>query len=155
MLRDPNLIPLSQQHQHALALCVRIEREPKTKPEETVRWNSEIDRIFASEIRFHFEAEERLLFPAAGKYPEMGPLVNELLAEHDLLRGYFERASRGDLVAADLTAFGTTLAAHIRKEERQLFEDCQRLMPGGELSRIGAGMAQYFKSTPGANCGLA
>jgi hemerythrin-like domain-containing protein len=26
MLRDKSLIPLSRQHQHALALCVRIER---------------------------------------------------------------------------------------------------------------------------------
>ena len=26
MLRDKNLVPLSRQHQHALALCVRINR---------------------------------------------------------------------------------------------------------------------------------
>jgi hypothetical protein len=30
MLRDKGLIPLSRQHQHALALCVRIERASPT-----------------------------------------------------------------------------------------------------------------------------
>ena len=31
MLRDPNLVPLSRQHQHALALCVRINRAALAK----------------------------------------------------------------------------------------------------------------------------
>ena len=30
MLRDRNLIPLSRQHQHALALCVRLDRDLKS-----------------------------------------------------------------------------------------------------------------------------
>ena len=30
MLRDRNLIPLSHQHQHALALCVRLDRGLKS-----------------------------------------------------------------------------------------------------------------------------
>ncbi len=154
MLRDPNLVPLSHQHQHALALCVRLERAPKATPEEISRWNEEIDHTFLLEIRFHFQAEERLLFPATIRYPQMAQLVNELLAEHATLRTYFERAGRGDLGPPDLTAFATMLSGHVRKEERQLFEDCQRLMPPEEIGRVGAAIAEYLKTAPGASCSM-
>lgn len=154
MLRDKSLVPLSHQHQHALALCVRIERAPKIDGEEITRWNEEIDHIFLCEILFHFEAEERILLPEANKYPEMAPLVNELLREHGLLRSYFERAGRGELSSAELMSLASTLSGHVRKEERQLFEDCQRLIPPKNLARLGAAMEEYFKTTPGASCSI-
>jgi len=54
MLRDPNLIPLSRQHQHALALCVRIDRASPVGDSGMAAWQSEIAQIFQSEIRVHF-----------------------------------------------------------------------------------------------------
>ena len=42
MLRDKNLIPLSRQHQHALALCVRIERAIQAGEIDTQAFQSEI-----------------------------------------------------------------------------------------------------------------
>ncbi len=154
MLRDKSLVPLSHQHQHALALCVRLERAPKAAPDELSEWNQEVDHIFLTEIRFHFDAEEQLLFPAAMPYPEMAPLINDLLAEHRTLRGYFGRASRGELDAVQLAEFASTLSGHVRKEERQLFEDCQRLMSAEEMSRVGALLDEYFRTMPGASCAL-
>ncbi len=154
MRRDKNLVPLSHQHQHALALCVRLERAPKANDEELARWNEEIDHLFLTEIRFHFDAEEQFLFPAAIQYPEMASLINELLGEHRVLRGAFDRASRGELGRDKLTEFAATLSGHVRKEERQLFEDCQRLMPPEELARLGAFLDDYFRTMPGAGCAL-
>ncbi len=152
MQRDKNLVPLSHQHQHALALCVRLERAPKTTAEELAAWNEEIDHLFLTEIRFHFDAEEQLLFPAAIQYPEMASLINGLLAEHRGLRGAFDRASRGELGRDELIQFAATLSGHVRKEERQLFEDCQRLMPPEQLARLGALLDDYFRTMPGASC---
>lgn len=154
MLRDTNLIPLSHQHQHALALCVRLERAAKATAEELSKWNQEVDHLFLTEIRFHFEAEEQLLFPAAIQYAETASLINELLAEHRVLRGQFEAASRGQMGAEDLAEFAATLSGHVRKEERQLFEDCQRLMPPAELARLGALLDAYFRTMPGASCDI-
>ena len=41
------------------------------------------------------------------------------------------------MTAAELSGFGLRLSAHIRKEERQLFERLQELMNQDELARLG------------------
>ncbi len=155
MLRDKNLIPLSHQHQHALALCVRIERSLQAggKPAD---WWDEIARIFDTEIRYHFEAEETILFPACEKYPRLKELVKRLLAEHAVLRGLFASASKKGMDRRQLEAFHRTLSAHIRTEERELFEQCQELMSQEEMNSLGAAMQRYFQSSgmPGAACDL-
>jgi len=59
MLRDANLIPLSRQHQHALALCVRIDRALPVGDSDLAAWQSEITQQFQTEIGVHFAAEEK------------------------------------------------------------------------------------------------
>ena len=154
MLRDKNLIPLSHQHQHALAMCVRLSRALTKTDLDLNGWQQEIVRIWESEIRFHFGAEEKVLFPAAEKYKPIQPIVKHLLSEHGTLRGFFRRARMRRLDAASLKTFGETLSQHIRTEERQLFEECQRQMPVQELARVGAAMGAYFASSgmPGVTC---
>jgi len=156
MLRDKNLIPLSHQHQHALAMCVRLDRALAKGDADLDAWQEEIAGMWESEIRFHFEAEEKVLFPAAEKHAPLQPLVKQLLSEHGTLRGFFARATARRLDAATLRTFVETLSQHIRTEERQLFEECQRQMPAGEMARTGAAMDDYFKksSMPGASCAL-
>jgi hemerythrin-like domain-containing protein len=156
MLRDKNLIPLSRQHQHALALCVRIDRALAKGDPDLNAWQEEMVRIWEGEIRFHFEAEEKVFFPAAEKYGSIQPLVKHLLSEHGTLRGFFARARMRRLDASHLKTFGQTLSRHIRTEERQFFEECQRQMPSEELARLGAEMDQYFANSgmPGATCAL-
>jgi hemerythrin-like domain-containing protein len=154
MLRDASLIPLSHQHQHALTLCVRLERARNSEPAEIMKWNEEISRTYETEIRFHFEAEETVLFPAAGRFPELRPLVEELFAEHGVLRSFFARAQQRALAVANLKEFASTLSAHVRKEERELFEGCQAAMSGEELQALGSALDQYFKTSgmPGRAC---
>jgi hemerythrin-like domain-containing protein len=137
MLRDKSLIPLSRQHQHALALCVRIERASPIPDADLGAWQMEVVQLFQNEVGTHFAAEERVLFPAARRFEELVPLVEELLAEHGALRGSFTRAAENQMSAADLTAFARLLSAHIRKEERLLFEPLQQLMHADELAALG------------------
>jgi hemerythrin-like domain-containing protein len=153
MLRDPNLIPLSRQHQHALALCVRLDRAIKAGQIDVEPWQVEIQQQFESEIGIHFTAEENKLFPAAARFPEMQPLVAELIAEHALLRGYFERAAARSLDRQSLEAFGEKLVQHIRKEERQLFEAMQKVMSPQELATLGAALDEALKNASQA-CAL-
>ena len=150
MLRDPNLVPLSRQHQHALALCVRINRAALGTPAEVKAWQSEIQQHFEQEIRFHFAAEEEHLFPAARQYPELVALVDELLAEHTQLREYFAQASAGALDGAGVRRFAEILSGHIRKEERQLFEDLQSRMTREALGKIGAQIDRALGAGPEA-----
>jgi iron-sulfur cluster repair protein YtfE (RIC family) len=137
MLRDKNLIPLSRQHQHALAVCVRVERASPITESDMPAWRSEIAQIFQEEISVHFAAEEAILFPAARRFPGLVALVEELFGEHALLRNYFSRAEAGALTGVELRVFAETLSGHIRKEERQLFERMQEAMSPGELADLG------------------
>jgi hemerythrin-like domain-containing protein len=146
MLRDPNLIPLSRQHQHALALCVRLDRAMQAGGIDVEAWQVEIQQQFESEIGIHFAAEEKELFPAAARFPELKPLVAELLAEHILLRDYFARAIARSLDRQSLGTFGEKLVQHIRKEERQLFEGMQRVLSSQELAALGSALDEALKS---------
>jgi hemerythrin-like domain-containing protein len=148
MLRDKTLIPLSHQHQHALALCVRLDRALKRKLGEKARahWQKEIARIFDAEIHCHFVAEESFLFPKALAYEPLAPLVRELLVEHKVLLLFAENAAECLLDDNGLRGFAETLARHVRREERELFETCQKLIPQSDLVRIAAQMDEYFRA---------
>jgi hemerythrin-like domain-containing protein len=137
MLRDPSLVPLSRQHHYALALCVRIDRSLKAGAIELELWQPEIEEHFSQQIRVHFEAEEAVLFPAAERFPDLSSLVDELRADHQELRRLFALASARAMSASDLREFADLLPRHIRKEERDLFEELQSLMTPDQLHTIG------------------
>jgi hemerythrin-like domain-containing protein len=125
MKRDKVLVPLSHQHQHALALCVRLRRGEAGV--EDVR------AAFAGEIAAHFRAEEQVLFPVARQHNVEAALVDELLAEH---REMERRVA--ELTPAGLADFAQLLDEHIRKEERRLFEAMQEQLPAGVLAELAA-----------------
>jgi iron-sulfur cluster repair protein YtfE (RIC family) len=137
MLRDKNLIPLSRQHQHALALCVRLERALQSNQVNLDAWQSEIQALFEQEIGSHFSAEEKVLFPAASRLPQLSGIVEELRTEHRALRDLFRRAGLRQLEKSDLAILRESLAQHIRKEERVLFEGMQKAMSVSELAGLG------------------
>src|SRR5277367_3992789 len=140
MLRDQNLVPLSRQHQHALALCVRLDRAIQAGEIDPDVWQAEIQQQFEQEIGIHFAAEETELFPAALQFPQMRALVDEPLADHILLRDYFARAAARNLNRESLRSFGEKLSQHIRKKERQLFEAMQEVMSSQKLAALGVAL---------------
>ncbi len=156
MLRDPALIPLSHQHQHALALCVRIERDLRAGEPDLPKWRQEIARLYEGEISYHFEGEEKIIFSVAAWHRSLAPLAAELIAEHKRLRRYFQEAVHGRLTQGELADFADALAAHVHKEERQLFEAMQKVLSREELQRMGRALVDYFSNSgmPGASCDL-
>jgi hemerythrin-like domain-containing protein len=150
VLRDKNLIPLSHQHQHVLALCVRLDRALQAKDVDLEAWQTEIQAIFEQEIGIHFAAEEKTVFPAARGFAELQSLVEELQADHTILRDFFVRAADRTLEQGDLPTFVEKLAQHIRREERQLFEGLQKAMTVEELSALGAALNEALKAASDA-----
>lgn len=146
MLRDKNLIPLSRQHQHALALCVRIERASPIDESKLDQWQAEMAQQFEAEIKIHFAAEEQTLFPAARSIVDLNPLVDQLLDEHRMLRSFFQKAEQKQMRPEEVTAFARSLSEHVRKEERQLFERLQQALTAGELDRIGRDLDRALES---------
>jgi hemerythrin superfamily protein len=152
LLRDKSLIPLSHQHQRALALCVRIDRASPIPGTDLEAWQLEIMQLFQQEITIHFAAEEDVLFPAARKFAELQPLVEELFGEHVILRGDFSHAEARALSAESLLAFAQRLSVHIRKEERQLFQRMQELMASEELALLGTRLHAALKDDAAQVC---
>jgi hemerythrin-like domain-containing protein len=149
MLRDKNLIPLSHQHQHALALCVRIDRA-LLDPAAVKEFAAEIAEMWERELRFHFEAEEKVLFPAAAGIEGLPELTEELTAEHRKI----EKMAKSEMDGEGLRKFATVLSGHIRKEERRLFEAMQQQLTAEKLGEIGSRMSLILGRAAGQSCGL-
>lgn len=129
MLRHPSLIPLSHQHQHGLALCVLIDRGLRENASRDDLARKAAD-LFELELRNHFDVEERILFPAIRESLGPLPLIDELVAEHRRLEALVAE------LPGTLAEFAAMLSAHIRREERELFEDIQNRLPAETLARL-------------------
>jgi iron-sulfur cluster repair protein YtfE (RIC family) len=147
MLRDKSLIPLSHQHQRALALCVRIDRASPIDESGLGAWQAEVAQIFQNEIGIHFAAEEQVVFPAARTFAELIPLVDDLCADHAWLREHFAVTSGEKTLASDVTLLAQRLSAHIRKEERHLFQRMQELMDPDALALLGRKLDEALKNS--------
>jgi hemerythrin-like domain-containing protein len=132
---------------------VRIDRAQPIPPKNFALWLEEIERDFSQEFENHFSAEESVLFPAARQFPEMTPLLDELISDHAKLRECFSRMGAGTISLEALPDFARQLSVHIRKEERQLFERLQQLLTAEQLKHLGAQLESALEVTERA-CSL-
>ena len=138
MLRDPALIPLSQQHHNALALCVLTERAlAGDRSEATVNKlaRKAIDR-YEIELANHFGIEEQLLFPLVERELGKMRILEELVADHRALEEMIDQM-RAAPSAELLEKFCGLLRTHIRREENDLFQDVQSRLPKDALASAG------------------
>lgn len=150
MLRDKNLIPLSHQHQRALALCVRLDRALQAGDVDAEPWQAEIQQIVEQEIAIHFAAEEKEIFPTAKRFTDLEVIVKELVEEHAVLRSLFVRAAARTLDSAGLRKFVDALSHHIRKEERQLFEGLQQRLNSEQMTALGKALDEALADASNA-----
>lgn len=120
MKRHPLLIPLSQEHHHALSLCLRILRDPAADHRAGI--TAQQDDLLA-----HFAAEETQFAPlwAALNRPE---LYTRFTEDHARLRAMLAAPSWDDTEWK--RQFAEILRAHVRFEERVLFPALTPLLPG-------------------------
>jgi hemerythrin-like domain-containing protein len=138
MLRDPALVPLSQQHHNGLALCVLTERALQAdRSDDTVRKLAAkaIDR-YEIELTNHFAIEEQVLFPLIERELGEMPILGELIADHRALERMIDEMRTAP--SAELLArFCDLLRRHIRREENELFQTAQQRLPAGLLAAAG------------------
>ena len=134
MLRDPSLIPLSRQHHNGLALCVLTRRalaEDGSLENVAKQARRAIDR-YELELANHFEIEEQVLFPECGPMP----VISDLLGEHRAMEAFIAEL-RTAPSAALLEQFCALLSKHIRREENELYQQVQAVLPRDVLDRLG------------------
>jgi quercetin dioxygenase-like cupin family protein len=134
--RHPALVPLSHDHHHTLARARELrEAAPRGEPERRDA-AARFLRHFALQVVRHFREEEELVFPLLPLEP---PELARVLAEHQQIRALARRL-RGDPASELLAELGTLLEAHVRLEERIVFEFVQEHVAEVDLAalRLGA-----------------
>jgi len=137
MLRDPALIPLSQQHHNGLVLCVLTERGlgADASPANVAKLAQRAIDRYDIELTNHFGIEEQLLFPMIERELGKMAILAELIADHRTLEGMIDQL-RAAPSAERLEKFCELLRRHIRREENVLFQDIQRRLPEGALETV-------------------
>jgi hypothetical protein len=123
MKRHASLVSLSREHHAGLVLAKRIGACTGNATARALMCATVLER-FANELLPHFEEEEQNIFPALHGIHDVE--LQRALADHELLMRLAARIESGDANA--LGEFGSTLAAHIRFEERELFPLYENLL---------------------------
>lgn len=131
MKRCQALRPLSVEHQASLALALRLLQAADTATDEALPgWLQMVDKELTI-LAPHFTMEEQILVPLlieAGA----GELAARLVSEHLALRAVAD-ASLSDQ-RTRLRNFAELLRAHVRFEEREVFELAQQMIPADKLA---------------------
>jgi iron-sulfur cluster repair protein YtfE (RIC family) len=140
MKRHPALVALSEDHHHELVQARRLLRAVDGDADKRLRAGEAYVEAFFTDTVEHFRREEETVFPLYARQPAANAaLLERVLREHMELHG-LARALRAEVAAGDvspetLDALGSLLRTHVRLEERELFEDVQRIVRSAELER--------------------
>lgn len=156
--RHDALRPLSRDHHFALQLArgVQSTTSPTLRaqlPKEPRALADHVVRAFREELEPHFVAEDEVLTRAiAGKDAELDRIWREIEREHvevrDLVGQLSDHGVDDARIEALLDRFGRLLEAHVRKEERSLFERIQEVLDEPTLERLGAELERVHPPRP-------
>ena len=156
MKRHESLVALSREHHNCLVIAQRLILGRATNPKSF--WPQERglqrDRLldfFYTNLDRHFIFEETHVFPSVVEQLVNGEAWSRsLTADHETMRAMirdFETSAHLH-VGKRLNEFGVLLRAHVRKEERELFEQIQDTFPPERLISLGVDVALYATETP-------
>jgi hypothetical protein len=119
MKRTAYLRDLSSDHHHALRLTrdIRNYGNDEQGRQELVRM---VCKEYREKLLPHFIVEEYTIVPVLYVLGEW-QLADQVLEEHHLLNGLVEKLEESQV----LERFAEALQAHVRFEERSVFEVCQ------------------------------
>jgi iron-sulfur cluster repair protein YtfE (RIC family) len=140
MKRHKSLISLSHDHHHGLVLSQLIKKnapEYKNLP-KTIEGKVEYTiNFYKAELIKHFRQEEEILFPAAkGKDKKVDLLIDEIISEHRRIGDLVNKLKPENDQVQLLDELGNLLESHIRKEERNLFPEIEKILSEDELIKI-------------------
>lgn len=127
--RHETLKPLSRDHHHGLLLSWKL-RTGLQKHVDPARMMAYCQIFHAEHLVPHFNLEEEAVFPILGEEHE---LVKRALAEHRRLTRLFTGTEDPAILISQIEE---ELEAHIRFEERVLFNAIQMAATEEELERI-------------------
>lgn len=158
MSRDDRLLRLSRDHHHALVLALRIQRElPAADEGEASALQADAVRFWTAGLQPHIEAENEALLSRIAAHGDTGlALAGRLQREHRELdeamatvrNGGSGGGSGSNERRAALSRFGAILGAHVRWEERELFEWMQATLSADDLREASETFATRLPAAP-------
>ena len=127
--RHDALKPLSRQHHFGLLFSWKI-RKGFAKDIEIKRMQKYADWFYKTEIMPHFNAEEKHIFTILDNENEM---IKRALKEHQRIKRLFKDTKDPK---NSLSLLEKELQAHIRFEERILFNEIQKVATPAQLETI-------------------
>jgi hemerythrin-like domain-containing protein len=141
MRRHEVLIPFSREHHQGLLLAQLMKmgsppyRGMPESPADKIRYAKAKGEQL---LKPHFSLEEKVLFPfLAEKVPELMKSYSSLYGEHQLLMDMINCMDPEQPDEYLMDDFGQLLDAHIRKEERGLFQEAQDILKEEDFERLG------------------
>ncbi len=140
MKRHTSLAILSREHHHALILAQLLKKGAPIYKGLPTDLNGKAEYAFQfyhDELIKHFDAEERsIIKKIRGINADLDRLCDEIVTEHQYLKGLFTSIKNTIDLATQLDKTGYALELHIRKEEREFFPLVQELCSAKLLSEI-------------------
>lgn len=129
MKRHPAFVPLSREHHRFLVLAQVLKSEVtdyQGMPQTPLKKSRYAMKEFVELIEPHIAFEEAVLFPLIlGHSVDIDQLIYQLQDDHVELRALFDKLESEVNLVSLLDEIGHALDAHVRLEERMLFEQCQ------------------------------
>lgn len=132
MQRHPILVPLSHEHQRLLFVCRYLKKDAAPYegfPAETNAKLAYIVKVFQEVMVPHIQKEEYLFEKCTGRHPEIDQLLEELIQEHQQISRMYSALTENTELVEAMDLLARSLEAHIRKEERILFQKIQAELP--------------------------
>lgn len=131
--RHPSLIALSKDHHFGLLLCWKI-RTGFSRNVAPERIRSYVEYFFAGHLFDHFTWEENMVFTLLDDHD---PLKKKALSQHRKLRKLYQQLGADpEKCDINLGLIEEALEAHIRFEERELFNHIQEVCPKEQLELL-------------------
>lgn len=130
IVRDPALQPISREHHDGLLLCWKL-RKGIAKGIDFERMHAYCHWFWREHLMEHFLREEQYLFPLLGSDH---PKIQRAHREHARLERLFTLEK--DFEKA-VSLIEEELEAHIRFEERDLFNEIQQAVNPEKLAELG------------------
>lgn len=140
MKRHPALYTLSHDHHQGLILAQQLKKgapQYKGMPSTLEGKKEYTISFYKSELVKHFQDEEEILFPAVkNKNAEVDKLILEIISEHRNMESLVSELGKTKNLDDVLDELGKLLESHIRKEERELFVEIEKVLSDEELKII-------------------
>jgi hypothetical protein len=138
--RDENLAPLSRDHHRGLvtAKILRYDELPEDDEEPGVRDKMEhVQSYWDTDLFVHFENENEILYPfVKGRDALLDKMLERMKKEHIKISGMVKNLESAADFEKAIDELGRMMEAHIRFEERELFEKIQEIFTHEELSAL-------------------